>query len=288
MIGRAGAAITIMVHGGSGGEWFWREPRRSVYDHAYQMALLGHAALAIAGIGYPPSDLPPGNQVCDGSSADALHQLVTALRHGRYHANGFVAAPRFDRVAIAGLSGGGAIAHVEAYSFRDIDGLVVVGFADQTSSLLTPSLFLRRWLPVCARGGVPQSANPSAPRGYVYSWPSIDQEVRDWLFDAAPEAVAAIRTHHFPEPCGLALGLPSVAVLDSLYLRKVDAPVLLVYGREDRAVPPPAGGFQRLRYTGSPSVTLRYLENTGHVVNYDSTAPAFRQVLASWLSSHDL
>jgi pimeloyl-ACP methyl ester carboxylesterase len=118
------------------------------------------------------------------------------------------------------------------------------------------------------------------------SWPSVDDEVRDWLFDPAPEAIAAIRAHHYPEPCGLALGLPSVALLDTLYLREIGVPVLLIYGRHDRAVPPPAGDMQRFRYSGSPSVTLSYIEEAGHVVHYERAAPEFRAKLSDWLCKH--
>ena len=54
------------------------------YDFSRQMASRGEISVVIDGLGYAPSDRPPGFGVCVGSQADIVHQIVTELRSGRY------------------------------------------------------------------------------------------------------------------------------------------------------------------------------------------------------------
>lgn len=61
------------------------------------------------------------------------HQVVLALRSGKYQADGRTAPPS-RKVALAGHAYGGQIAQVEAYSFGDIDGLIVLAYADPVQS----------------------------------------------------------------------------------------------------------------------------------------------------------
>ena len=71
---------------------------------------------------------PDGTSVCIGSQADVAHQIVRPLRAGPTRSRG--GKPRkFKRVALAGHSAAGEISILEAYSYRDVKALVVVGFS---------------------------------------------------------------------------------------------------------------------------------------------------------------
>ena len=101
------------------------------YDHATQMAKLGHASLTLDELGYGASGRPPdGNQTCQGAEADVTHQIVQDLRRGAY-TMGTGAGVSFAKVVLAGHDVGAGVEQAEAYSYRDVDALVVMTFADQ-------------------------------------------------------------------------------------------------------------------------------------------------------------
>jgi len=105
-----------------------------------------------------PSENLTHRDSCTGSEADVAHQIVGALRSGSYRIGGRAGVP-FSRVALAGHSTGSIIAQVEAYSFRDIDALVITAYADQgqTPLLLSESSFTV----ACLWRGADRAAAPS-------------------------------------------------------------------------------------------------------------------------------
>src|SRR5207247_7029898 len=129
--GPAPRAITVYVHGHSASEANWAFKAVPGYDLPVEMAKLGHVLLNLNLPGYSPSDLPPGLMSCVGSDADIVHQIIGLLRNpdDRYVGSG--GSPiAFSRVALAGHDFGATVAEVEAYSYKDIDGLFLSGFAD--------------------------------------------------------------------------------------------------------------------------------------------------------------
>jgi hypothetical protein len=75
-------AVTIYLHGTTVGEPTWRFKAVAGYDYAYEQARAGHASVTIDQLGYGASDIPNGNQICTGSQADIVHQIVGKLRSG--------------------------------------------------------------------------------------------------------------------------------------------------------------------------------------------------------------
>lgn len=67
--------------------------------------------------------------ICFGSRADVAHQIVQQLRSGKYTTDGATSLA-FPQIVLAGHSVGGLIAQAEAYTFGDIDGLVVLSYSD--------------------------------------------------------------------------------------------------------------------------------------------------------------
>src|SRR5437868_11215000 len=71
-----------------------------------------------------------GTLTCQGALADIAHQIVGDLRSGDYNLRGGPGI-RFATVVLAGHDVGGQVAEIEAYSYHDINGLILATWADQ-------------------------------------------------------------------------------------------------------------------------------------------------------------
>ena len=65
-----------------------------------------------------------------GAQADMAHQIADDLQAGTYRL-GADQGPAFDSVVLAGHDVGGQVAEIEAYSYHDVDGLILATWADQ-------------------------------------------------------------------------------------------------------------------------------------------------------------
>jgi pimeloyl-ACP methyl ester carboxylesterase len=274
-------AVTLYLHGTTVGEPTWRFKAVAGYDYALEQARAGLASVTIDQLGYGASDIPDGDQVCTGSQADIAHQVVGELRSGDY-SSPVTRAPSFRRVALAGHSFGGLIAPIEAYSFKDVDALVVADSAvDQPYSPALPQAFARPdgVLATCLRLGDPKRRG--APAGYVSTFP---QTTGFFFFNADPRVTQSFDAMFEGDPCGTWDSLlQTTNVSDTLDLGTITIPVLLIFGRQDAIFPPPDGEAQKAMFTRSRDLTLNYIENAGHMVMLQRTAPAFRTAVSDWL-----
>src|SRR5207249_4949034 len=100
------------------------------------------------------------------------------------------------KVAIAGHSIGAEIAMIEAYSFKDVDGLVVASFSFQ--NLPRAQVALGPTRDACLAGGEP--AEPGSPTGYAYFGQPTAADFAAIMFRATPPAfVVPLRNR---DPCG--------------------------------------------------------------------------------------
>lgn len=270
-----GAAATLYLHGAAVPEATWRMPVAG-YDYGFEQAKLGHISVTLDRLSYGSSPTPNGHLTCWGGQADIVHQIVGQLRAGTY---GSPAPVRFARVALAGHSAGQEIAEIAAYSFGDIDALVVGGWGDPGPTVddlfvLLPSVL------VCATGGEPK--RPGEPGGYAFTF---EGRARELLFHNAEDAVIdAYIARHERDACD-----PSVAyasAINALMLSQVQAPVFLFYGLNDALWPSGTGERQRGFFTGSNDVTLFELPDSGHMIMLGRTAPTFRARVSDWLAEH--
>jgi pimeloyl-ACP methyl ester carboxylesterase len=189
----------------------------------------------------------------------------------------------FSRVALAGHSAGGAIAQTEAYSFRDIDALAVISYADQSSQRAQDEF--AKTGAVCASGGQPaENDQPTSPGGYAY-FGQTDADFQAAMFhNADPAVVAATTALRNRDPCGDTLSIPTAIAADGQNLSTITIPVLLLSGRDDALFPPAAIDNQKAMYSGSRDVTEVLLGDTGHAVTLERTARTARNAIAAWLS----
>lgn len=278
-LARDGGAATLYLHGLGFGEFFWNFTAAPGHDFAAAMAARGHVSVLIDRLGYGASSHPNGTNSCIGGQADIAHQIIGQLRAGSYTVAGG-RATRFTRIALFGHSAGGAIAQVEAWSFKDVDALGVLSWADQGQSLLATTTFLQAGV-TCAMGGVSSGGAPGyAPFGATAA--DFDAAM---FHDADPAVIAATNALRNPDPCGDDNSVVTAIAVDHLMLPTVTAPALLVYGANDALFPPPAGQLQQLDFAGSHDVSLTQLADTGHAVTLERSSPQLVDDLSGWLAA---
>jgi hypothetical protein len=276
--------VTLYLHEFSFGKWFFHfaDP---AYDYATLEAKQGHVSVLVDRLGYGDSAHPNGYATCLGADADEEHQMVTQLRSGSYQVDG-APARRFQHVVVAGHSGGAMDSEIEAYSFGDIDGLMIFAHADQDPTQLGTAEALREGF-VCAGGGQPSV--PGGPGGYAYFGQTSSDWSRDYFHDAEPAIVTAAVPLRHRDPCGDVGSFVQGAIVNHLHDRDIHVPVLLLYGLSDALfAQPTAGADQRRLFTGTHDVTLAYFAGAGHALTLQRSAPDVRQRVSDWLDGHGL
>jgi pimeloyl-ACP methyl ester carboxylesterase len=209
------------------------------------------------------------------------HQIVGALRDGGYEAGGR-GGPAFARVALAGNSAGGLLAPIEAYSFHDVDALLLFASAfDQLPNLVRVLAIAASTGEVACFAGA-ERKRPGAAGGYAYTFKGAEAFL---FYNADPAAVANLIRHHERDPCGFAESIAPTLVADLLHIHTITVPVLLVAGDHDAVFPPPNGQRQRALYTGSRDATLMEFKDSGHAITSGRTAPQVRAAVSRWLAA---
>src|SRR4029453_14486184 len=292
-------AITFYVHGFSSSEPNWSFKLVPGYDLPVEMAKLGHVSLVINRLGYSPSDHPPGFESCLGSAADVVHQIVGQLRSpGAQLPDGAHVA--FLKVALAGHDTGGTIAEVEAYSYKDIDGLFISAFANTGFTQKITEWSFKAGA-VCLQGGQP--SDRGAPH-YHFFPPVSDQEFRqdeallreifpdtdETVFQAIKQAIATGQRQL--NPCGAINSVPGAVAGTLERLNEITVPVLIFVTDHDFAFSKDGLDRERTFFTGSRDVSSPHLfdtEDTPHTPHFwmwGLTAPKARQIESDWLCSH--
>lgn len=181
-------AATLYLHGNAVDERIWRYTKAKGYNHVVEMARAGFVSVSIDRLGYGRSEAPPGKENCFGGEADVAHQIVEQLRAGGYRSDG--ARPKLGRLALAGHSAAGFVAMAEAYSFRDVDALVVVA----SGEFATP-----RVVEVVA---AQQRRCLDSDDGYERIYTDEAAFGREFFFDAEPQVVADVAGTRIADSCG--------------------------------------------------------------------------------------
>ncbi|WP_052848881.1 alpha/beta hydrolase [Streptomyces avicenniae] len=262
-------AITLYEHGIAAGEWYWRLDAEG-YHHTEELARRGHASLTIDRLGYDSSDTLDGLASCIGGQADIAHQITEQLRAGTYEIEGDETYA-FDRIFLAGQSNGGQIIQIAAYSFQDVDGLVIM---DWTDLGLTPQANARFFtsLQSCLQGG---------EDGYSYYDLGTEQFASGNFNDTDPEVLELALPHQNPHPCGDMVSQLGGVLMDVQQIPEITVPVLFLYGAEDARVE--GGAEHEALFTGAESTELLEIPEAGHYMGLERQAPLVHDTLADWL-----
>ncbi len=269
---------TLYLHGLGLGEWLWNFPVKR-YSFARKMARARHVSVTIDRLGYGASDKPAsGKAICIGSHADIAHQIVGRLKAGSYTVTG-ARARKFRRVALAGHSAAGQIGITEAYSYRDLRALVVVGFSYSNLPRGNDEFGFQRI--ACDGGG-----DPFPGLGDYALFGRTPAGFSSTMFHSATKAVRdrAITLHN-PDPCGDNYSLIDTIQRQAANVAKVKAPVLVACGRNDVLYAPFGCEAQADRFSKGRSLILG---NTGHGVPLERSAKTFRKRLSRFLRRYGL
>src|SRR4051794_3222582 len=274
-------AITLYLTGLEAGELNWRFTAVPGYNWPVELAKLGQVSLTIDLLGYGTSGHPWGGNVCYGTQADVAHQIVQDLRNGHYEVRD--RSPiRFRRIALAGHDIGGAFAEIEAYTYQDIDRLILVSYSDygQTPFIIGRSV---RAGTFCGQGG--ESAYPGGPGEYFYMERPNEYAPDHVFYNFDPAVLAAFLRVRERNPCGyeLPIVLANIA-MDQASLGRIHVPVLLVMGEQDPVWSADGFAQQARAFTGTSDVTAVRLADTGHYPMYGRTVPQLRSLVARWLA----
>ncbi len=267
-------AATLYLHGDAVDESFWRYSKVPGYDYAGELAKRGLVSVTITRLGYAGSGKPDGDDICFGSEADVAHQIVGALRTGAYQVAGVARAPHVEKVGLAGHSASGFVAMAEAYSYHDIADLVVVASGEYVTPRV-PAAVLEQ-----------QARCPNSDDGYAFIEASDTEAAADFFHDADQAVVTDVTAHRPKDSCGGLAAAPNSVATDLNKLREVKVPVLVITGDSDAFFAQPEQ--QAKLFSGSPDAQGVTLADTGHAITLGHSAPAFRDRMVAWLTSHGL
>ena len=230
--------VNVLVHDIGTGAWFWNLRAHRSYDYATKLAKKGETTLVLNRLGYSPSLLRDGRKTCIGAHADMLHQVVQQLRSGTYSytdpADG--TTPAAAKVVTQGHGVGGLIAQVEAADFDDVNGLVLMSWADTGAT------------PLAVRTGVHQARD--CIRSDYAPFAQSKSDFRDIMFETAKRGVQrAAAKRQTEDPCGDVASLLTLSSGVDLGASRVEVPVLLLFGGKDKLIRPKARQAQADSYS---------------------------------------
>lgn len=279
--------VTLYVHGLGYAGWFWDFTAVPGYDYAATEAAAGHASVVIDRLGYGSSNIPPGAATCIGSQATIVHEIVQDLRAGTYTATGMTAAPKFSKVGLVGHSAGGELVEIEAYTFKDIDALGIMEWADQFYSLGAYTAFGEDALQ-CVAGNVAQVGTTET--GYAKFGETDAQFNSLMLADAAPDVVSAVDSMRENDPCGQIETILTGTALDILNDPTIRVPIAYIHAGDDgifqAGLPWPT--LQQALYAGTSKLTDISLPGEGHAVTLERGAGRLEAAMSSWLTANGL
>lgn len=273
--------VQVLIPGGFYNSTYWdiavapetRSFRRAMND-------AGYATLTVDRLGTGRSSRPPSVLLTASTQANAVHQVVRALRAGTH-------GPRFDRVILGGHSLGSAIAVIEAATYRDVDGVLVTSMGHHLNVLgVLPifATFVPATLDPVLRGRVPDP-------GYLTTAPGtrFTSLHRPGPYDAAVAAYEEA-TKDVAAPGELV----DAALLGTVttFTRLLDVPVLTVMSAED----PTFCGLlatdcrssatllraEQPFYAPSARLEAHVVPGYGHALNFAPGAPDYQGVVARW------
>ncbi len=273
--------VQVLVPGGFYNSAYWDatgDPARHSFRRAMNDA--GYATLTVDRLGTGRGSQPPSVLLTAVTQADAVHQVVRALRSGAH-------SQRFERVFLGGHSLGSAISIIAAARYRDVDGVLVTSMGHHLNLLgLVPiaATFVPAVLDPAFRG---RALDP----GYLTTMPGTRWRS---LHSPGPYDAAVDLLDETTKDVAAPTELVDAALLGTLtpYTRQVGVPVLTVMSAKD----PTFCGLlatdcsssatflaaERAFYGPSARLQAYVLPNYGHSLNYAPNAPDFHRVVTAW------
>ncbi|AYF79338.1 alpha/beta hydrolase [Nocardia yunnanensis] len=273
----------ILMSGSNYNHVYWDFPYQpETYNFRQAMNRAGYATLVADRLGNGDSSKPPALTLTAQTTADALHVMVQAMRHG------LVGNAPFTKVVTAGHSLTSSTSMMEALGNHDVDGIILTGYSH---TLSVPDVL-----------GVISTYHPAIEepefvgRGYDSSYLVARAGTRAANFYGVgydPQVVAldeatkeAFSLTEYPD--GLLTTLPGESSL-------LNIPVLLVDGGRDRLACGPGFGIctdsatlqaaENPYFTPAAKLRTFVLPDSGHAINLAPNTGDYRAVVIDWMKS---
>jgi pimeloyl-ACP methyl ester carboxylesterase len=265
--------LQIVVPGGFYNRSYWDI---ALAPRSFRLAMnnAGYATLAIDRIGSGASSVPPSALLTGISQADAVHQVVTAMR------------PRFAKIILGGHSLGSAIAMIEAGTYHDVDGVLVTSLSHHLNLLGTASV-ATTFVPAILD---PAFGNRQLDPGYLTTMAGTRYSMQQ----PGPNMPAAVSLDETTKDVSAATELVDSALLGTVipYTRLIDVPVLSAVGSADPMVcgllaadcsTAAAYLASEAPFYGPAAKLATYvLPGFGHSINYAPNSSDLYAAVVSW------
>jgi pimeloyl-ACP methyl ester carboxylesterase len=279
--------VDVLTPGATYDRAYWNWPvDPDLYSYVDKTLAAGRATLDYDRIGTGASSHPPSGEITINTDAYVLHQIVTWLRD----------TVGYGQVNLVGHSLGSVISVQEAGRYRDVNRVVLTGllqvpdvgthFVTTLASLLYPAV------------QDPQFVGTQLDPGYLTTIPG-DRAADFYSASADPSVVRYDEAHKD------VVAVSDLATLATTWALpaglntsdSITAPVLVVIGRQDAIFctdPPvldcgkPAAllATEAPYFTGTASLTVDSIPDTGHDVALHPTADQSFAVINDWIGGH--
>jgi pimeloyl-ACP methyl ester carboxylesterase len=273
-----GRDVEVLTSGITYSYTYWDWPYQpGTYSYVRAANLQGHATFNYDRIGIGNSSHPAAASITIPAEAFVLHQIITALRAGRF-------GQSFGTVITVGHSLGSLMTMEEAGQYQDVNGVVLSGishsFVTVGVALLLPDFVPTQLDPVLAPDNL--------PLGYVTTRAGTREEHFYYAPTAVPQVVALDEA---TKQAGTATELATIAVALPFSLQ-ITAPVLVINGDEDQLVcgtlpcSSPLSQFntEPLFYPRAASYQEKLIPEAGHDLNLQTNAPQFFAAVGAWIA----
>jgi pimeloyl-ACP methyl ester carboxylesterase len=274
------ATVQLLVPGLTYDHRYWTIPGE--HNYAAHMVRAGYAVFALDRIGTGRSDRPAADQVTAQSNAEALHDVVQALR------SGVGGAAPFERVVVVGHSFGSGVALVEAATYHDVDGLVVSGMLHTTAPLYEE---VRAFFHMAGDDPVLAAAGVDYPENYATQRPGLRARMLEYPPAVRPELSRHNEAIKSTATLGEGESLPST--YEAAVSRAVDVPVLIVVGQHDAlfssadvsfaATSEAVHAFEKTFYAEGLDLETHVVPGAGHSLNVHDNAGEWFALARAWV-----
>ncbi len=276
--------VMVLMAGSNYNHTYWDFPYApETYNFRRAMNAAGYATLVADRLGNGASTRPPSMSLTATATAEALHDIVQALRHG------LAGAQPFGKVVTGGHSLSSGTSVMEATTYHDVDGVLLTGYSH---TLSVPDVL-----------GVigtyhqavqdPVFGSRGYDSGYLVTRPGTRADDFFGPDNVDPQVVAideaTKETFSLTEyPDGLTSTLPGMS-------NSITAPVMVVNGSLDRLSCGPAYSICTDAATlqaaeaafFDPAARLRtfVLPGSGHSVNLARNTAQYQAAVIDWMKS---
>ena len=286
--GRPSSAVMVLVAGATYGAPYW-DVDVDPDHHNFRLAMnrAGYSTFAVDKLGTGNSSVPPSALVTTGRQAEAVHDVIGALRAGNS------GVPRFPSVVLGGHSLGSTIVVTEASRYRDVDAVMLSGYGHTPNvegfgaalSAFVPATTERRF---AGRDPGYLTTRPGT-RSAFYGKNDVTPEMAEYD-ESTKEAFSSAE---IPDAVATLVPAPPVPRVPLPPTDDIAAPVLLVTGSDDRqfciAQLGNCTSQARLDATERPffgsaaSFESRLIPGSGHDLTLSTQSAPFQDSVADWV-----